>query len=147
MNQSISAYEIQKENTGSTSTEINDNLFSHIDFGPLKMYLDDDNITDISTYSGTIAVGESGTVDLSLTGVKAGEGKINVKVTYEDAEGKTGTVSDTFDITVKEPVVETVVEEAPQTNNTMLIAGVVIAVLLLIIIVGAIKRARDKKFE
>lgn len=48
MNQGISAYEIKKENTGATSTEINDNLFSHIDFGPLKMYLDDDNITDIS---------------------------------------------------------------------------------------------------
>ena len=48
MNSSISAYEIEKENTGATSTEINDNLFSHIDFGPLKMYLDDDNITDIS---------------------------------------------------------------------------------------------------
>ena len=48
MNQGISAYEIKKENTGSTSTEINDNLFSHIDFGPLKAYLDDDNITDIS---------------------------------------------------------------------------------------------------
>jgi pilus assembly protein CpaF len=48
MNSSISAYEIQKENTGETSTEINDNLFSHIDFGPLKTYLDDDNITDIS---------------------------------------------------------------------------------------------------
>ena len=48
MNQGISAYDIQKENSGETSTEINDNLFSHIDFGPLKMYLDDDNITDIS---------------------------------------------------------------------------------------------------
>ena len=48
MNQSISAYEIQNENSGATNTEINDNLFSHIDFGPLKMYLDDDNITDIS---------------------------------------------------------------------------------------------------
>ena len=48
MNQGISAYEIQNENTGATNTEINDNLFSHIDFGPLKMYLDDDNITDIS---------------------------------------------------------------------------------------------------
>ena len=48
MNSSISAYEIQNENKGSTSTEINDSLFSHIDFGPLKMYLDDDNITDIS---------------------------------------------------------------------------------------------------
>ena len=106
-----------------------------------------DTISDISTYTGTIAVGESGTVDLSVAGVKAGDGKINVKVTYEDAEGKTGTVTDTFDLVVSEPVVETVVEEAPQANNTMLIAGAVIAVLLLIIIVGAIKRARDKKFE
>jgi hypothetical protein len=106
-----------------------------------------DTINDISTYTGTIAVGESGTVDLSLTGVKAGDGKVNVKVTYEDAEGKTGTLSDTFDLVVSEPVVETVVEEAPQSNNTMLIAGGVIAVLVLIIVVGAIKRARDKKYE
>jgi len=106
-----------------------------------------DTISDISTYTGTIAVGESGTVDLSITGVKAGDGPINVKVTYEDAEGKTGTITDTFDFSVSEPVVETVVEEAPQTNNTTLIAGAVIVVLLLIIIVGAIKRARDKKFE
>ena len=49
MNQGISAYELTGENDkNATSTEINDNLFSHIDFGPLKMYLDDDNITDIS---------------------------------------------------------------------------------------------------
>ena len=48
MNPGISAYEIQNEGSGATNTEINDNLFSHIDFGPLKMYLDDDNITDIS---------------------------------------------------------------------------------------------------
>ena len=48
MNDGISAYEIKNELTGATSTEINDNLFSHIDFGPLKAYLDDDNITDIS---------------------------------------------------------------------------------------------------
>ena len=49
MNPGISAYEIQSENnSGATSTEINDSLFSHIDFGPMKIYLDDDNITDIS---------------------------------------------------------------------------------------------------
>lgn len=48
MNDGISAYEIKNEINGATSTEINDNLFSHIDFGPLKAYLDDDNITDIS---------------------------------------------------------------------------------------------------
>ncbi len=49
MNQSINAYELnQANNTNKTNTEINANLFSNIDFGPLKMYLDDDNITDIS---------------------------------------------------------------------------------------------------
>lgn len=50
MNQGISAYSISGDidNKEATSTEINDNLFSHIDFGPLKPYLEDDNITDIS---------------------------------------------------------------------------------------------------
>jgi len=49
MNQGISAYNIQKENSlEATNTEINDSLFSRIDFGPLQAYLDDDNITDIS---------------------------------------------------------------------------------------------------
>lgn len=49
MNQSINAYELnQANNTNKTNTEINANLFSNIDFGPLKIYLDDDNITDIS---------------------------------------------------------------------------------------------------
>lgn len=49
MNQGISAYEIKNDNVNeTTNTEINENLFSHIDFGPLKTYLDDDNITDIS---------------------------------------------------------------------------------------------------
>jgi len=48
MNQGINAYDIKSNDSKSTSTEINDNLFSNIDFGPLKTYLDDDNITDIS---------------------------------------------------------------------------------------------------
>ena len=106
-----------------------------------------DNITDISTYSGTIAVGESGTVDLSINGEKVGSGKINVKVTYEDSEGKKGTVTDEFDISVVEPVVEQVTEEKPQGNNNMMIIGAAAAVLLLIVIVGAVKKARNKKYE
>lgn len=47
MNPGINAYDIGN-NSNVTNTEINDNLFSNIDFGPLKEYLDDDNITDIS---------------------------------------------------------------------------------------------------
>ena len=48
MNPGINAYDISGNNANVTNTEINDNLFSNIDFGPLKEYLDDDNITDIS---------------------------------------------------------------------------------------------------
>ena len=45
MNQSINAYELNQVNDANkTNTEINANLFSNIDFGPLKTYLDDDNI-------------------------------------------------------------------------------------------------------
>ena len=49
MNQGINAYDLNPTaNQDKTNTEINANLFSNIDFGPLKAYLDDDNITDIS---------------------------------------------------------------------------------------------------
>jgi len=48
-NLSINAYELSPQSDpNKTNVEINANLFSNIDFGPLKMYLDDDNITDIS---------------------------------------------------------------------------------------------------
>ena len=49
MNQGINVYDLNAStNQNKTNTEINANLFSNIDFGPLKPYLDDDNITDIS---------------------------------------------------------------------------------------------------
>ena len=49
MNQGINAYDLTStKDQGKTNTEINADLFSSIDFGPLKPYLDDDNITDIS---------------------------------------------------------------------------------------------------
>ena len=47
MEHEINSYNISA-NKQQTNTDINDNLFSSIDFGPLKQYLDDDNITDIS---------------------------------------------------------------------------------------------------
>ena len=48
MNQGINAYDLTSNNQDKTNTEINADLFSSIDFGPLKPFLDDDNITDIS---------------------------------------------------------------------------------------------------
>jgi len=47
MENGINAYSINR-NDNVTNTEINNNLFSNVDFGPLKQYLNDDNITDIS---------------------------------------------------------------------------------------------------
>ena len=47
MEHEINSYNISA-NKQQTNTDVNDNLFSSIDFGPLKQYLDDDNITDIS---------------------------------------------------------------------------------------------------
>lgn len=48
MNGAINVYEIDPSKGNRTNTEIDANLFSNIDFGPLKQYLDDDNITDMS---------------------------------------------------------------------------------------------------
>ena len=49
MNQGLNAYEINpSKDPNQTNTTINANLFSNIDFGVLKGYLEDDNITDIS---------------------------------------------------------------------------------------------------
>ena len=49
MNQGINAYELNPNiDSSKTNIEINANLFSNIDFGALKSYLEDDNITDIS---------------------------------------------------------------------------------------------------
>ena len=49
MNQGINVYDLSPtSNENKTNTEINAALFSNIDFGPLKEYLQDDNITDIS---------------------------------------------------------------------------------------------------
>ena len=49
MNPTINAYDLNpNSDPNKTNTEINANLFSNIDFGALKPYLDDDNITDIS---------------------------------------------------------------------------------------------------
>ena len=108
-----------------------------------------DTITDISTYTGAIAVGESGTVDLSINTEKTGNDKIHVKVTYEDAEGKTGTVTDEFDFEVTEPIVEAAAIEEPASagNQTKLIGIGAAALIVLIIIVSVIKRIRNKKYE
>ena len=109
-----------------------------------------ETITDISTYTGTIDVGMSGTVDLSINAEKAGTDKINVKVTYEDAEGNVNTVTDSFDFKVTAPEASTITDaaaEAQQGNPGLLIAIIIIVILVIVIIVGAVKRAREKKFE
>ena len=107
-----------------------------------------DTISDISTYTGSIEVGQSGTVDLSLTGEQVGNDSIDVKVTYEDAEGNKGTVTDKIDFNVIEPVVEEAsVEETPNVSMAMIGSVGIIAVILLVIIFSVIRKVRDKKYE
>lgn len=107
-----------------------------------------DTISDISTYIGSIEVGQSGTVDLSLTGEQVGSDSINVKVTYEDAEGNKGTVTDEIDFNVTEQVVEEAsAEETPNVSMAMIGSAGIIAVILLVIIFSVIRRVRDKKYE
>ncbi len=106
-----------------------------------------DTISDMSSYVGTIAVGESGTVDLSLTGEKTGDTPINVTVTFEDAEGKTATISDTLELSVEEPVAETNVEETKSGNSAVLVIAVIVVIVLIIVIAGVVRRTRDKKYE
>ena len=108
-----------------------------------------DTISDISSYAGTIAVGESSTIDLSINAEKTGNDKIHVKVIYEDTEGKSGSITDEFDFEVTEPVVEAAVTEQPAAagNSKTLIIAAVAAILALIIIVSIVKKIRDKKYE
>lgn len=107
-----------------------------------------DTITDISTYSGMIAVGESATVDLSLNTEKTGNDKIHVKVSFEDAEGKQSSITDEFDFEVTAPVVETTIEK-PETagDSKALIIGAAAVLFLLIVIVSIVKKIRNKKYE
>ncbi len=108
-----------------------------------------DTITDISTYSGMIAVGESATVDLSLNTEKTGNDKIHVKVSFEDAEGKQSSITDELDFEVTEPVVEATAIEKPESegnSKTLLIAAAAV-LLLLIIIISIVKKIRNKKYE
>ena len=107
-----------------------------------------DTISDISTYTGSIEVGQSGTVDLSLTGEQVGNDSIDVKVTYEDAEGNKGTATDKIDFNVIEPVVEEAsVEETPNVSMAMIGSVGIIAVILLVIIFSVVRKVRDKKYE
>ena len=108
-----------------------------------------DTISDISSYAGTIAVGESSTIDLSINAEKTGNDKIHVKVIYEDTEGKSGSITDEFDFEVTEPVVEAAVTEQPAAagNSKTLIIAAAAAILALIIIVSIVKKIRDKKYE
>ena len=65
-------------------------------------------------------------------------------------EGNVNTVTDSFDFKVTAPEASTITDaaaEAQQGNPGLLIAIIIIVILVIVIIVGAVKRAREKKFE
>ena len=113
--------------------------------------LTSDTISDITYFVGTVKVGESGTVDTTITPEKAGDKPINIKVTYEDNQGNSNTFEDTMDLTVTEAEAEPTADEASaETGNISagMIGGGIVCVLLVVIIVSSIvKKKSQKKYE
>jgi len=105
-----------------------------------------DTINNIDTVAGNIEKGTNTTVDLSLKGIAEGSGDINIKVTYEDADGNSYEINKTMSLTVKKQApAELVAEEAPPFNFAYLIP-VVVVIVIIIVVVNIIRKAREKKY-
>lgn len=136
--------EIELNNKTSFSMKLNNTGKTNI--YNVSVAIDGDMINSVDTVVGNLDKGNNTTVDLSLKGTKASSGDINVKVTYEDADGKPYEVSKTMSLSVIEPApVELAAEEAPQINIGLIIA-IVAAVVVIIVVVNIIRKVREKKY-
>ena len=104
-----------------------------------------ERISDADTVVGNIEMGQSSNVDLSVKGISVGDEDIDVKVTYEDADGNSYETAKTVSLSVIEPVEEVVSEDAPAVNMTLVVA-VVGAVILIIVISGVARKKKEKKY-
>lgn len=107
-----------------------------------------DNIKDISTYVGTIDVGMSNSVDMSVTGESVGEGKVVAVISYEDAEGNLSSFEEEFSLNVIAPIdEENLKENDGKVSTGLLIGGGVFLLIAIIIVVGAVKKKKEKQYE
>lgn len=113
-----------------------------------------DSIKTNEAYVGNIKSGESGNVDVNLTGtaVTTDEGKINLIISYEDENGKVTEETKDFMLTVNEEFIEESSEddlniddnENKHFNVAPFIVGAVIIVAIVAVII-VLKKRKNKK--
>ncbi|MGN0394711.1 MAG: CARDB domain-containing protein [Coprococcus sp.] len=106
-----------------------------------------DTIEDISTYIGSIEVGNSKSVDMSITGKKAGDGKVKVKISYEDAEGNVSSITEDFDLVVSEAVLDVMEVEKETISPVLFIVAGICILIIIIIIISVVRKKREKRYE
>lgn len=117
-----------------------------------------DSIKPNETYVGNIKTGETGNVDIMLTGDKVTEddGKINLTISYEDENGVVTEVEKEFTLYVTAAEEESDPDDVPQPDvqkkagpNIGLLILIVLAVLIVagIVIAAIVRKRREKKEE
>ena len=112
-----------------------------------------DSIKENEAYIGNIKPGESGNVDVNLTGkaVTSDDGKINLTISYEDENGNVTEETKDFILNVTEAAEEEtditepdIVDSESNHFNIVpfIIAGAVVAAVILIVV---LKKRKNKK--
>jgi hypothetical protein len=105
-----------------------------------------EQIDNISTYVGNIDVSGSNTVDIALKGSAVGAGNITAHITFEDADGKTFSFDQNFDLEVAaKPVVDTEAETG-SSLPVPAIAGVGAAVIIVVAAVNVIRKKKERAY-
>ena len=112
-----------------------------------------DSIKENEAYIGNVKPGESGNVDVNLTGkaVTSDDGKINLTISYEDENGNVTEETKDFILNVTEAAEEEtditepdIVDSESNHFNIVpfIIAGAVVAAVILIVV---LKKRKNKK--
>lgn len=139
----------KKTSRDSIPVEGKSNLsFKINNLGKDKLYnvsvsLSGDTIEETSLYVGTIDVGESGTVDLAVTGKQVGSGVVTADISYEDADGTESARKEEFAFTVTEPVVMNYEGQSGMGMMPVVAACVVIAIVVVIILIRNKKKREE----
>ena len=136
---------------GKTSLTFKINNTGLGDLRNVTVDLSGDTISDITYFVGAVKVGESGTVDTTITPENVGDQPISIKVTYEDNQGNSSTFEDEMELTVTDAEVDAKADEAAvETKNIsagMIGGGIVFVILIVIVVSSIIKKKNQKKYE
>ena len=106
-----------------------------------------DQIDNISSYVGNIEVSGSKTVDLSLKGTSIGDGNVVAHITFEDADGKSFSIDQNFDLSVTDKPAEAIADQAAESSLPVpLIAGGAVAVILVVTVVNVIRKKKERAY-